>query len=127
MVNIFENAVKEHPHFVFASVNGLGKKQLRSYFQYAIYIKVPKHICMQRVRDRSSQRFGNRILPGGDLYEKEEAFFSMVSNRSECDIENWLQRLRCPIIQIDGTKSVNENIRLITSQMTSYKEAGHEA
>ena len=30
---------------------------------------------MQRVKKRSFQKFGNRMLPGGDLHEQEEKFF----------------------------------------------------
>ena len=38
---------------------------------------------MQRVKNRSFQKFGNRMLPGGDLYEQEEEFFEFVKSRLE--------------------------------------------
>lgn len=33
---------------------------------------------IQRVKDRSFQKFDSRMLPGGDLYEKEKAFLEMA-------------------------------------------------
>lgn len=42
---------------------------------------------MQRVIERSFQKFGNRIFQGGDLYEKEEIFFNFVKSRTENSVE----------------------------------------
>lgn len=53
---------------VVCVLNGTGKSTLG--------IDVPKGIQIQQARNRSFQKFGNRMLPGGDLYEQEEGFFS---------------------------------------------------
>ncbi len=60
---------------------------------------------------------GNRMLPGGDLYEREEAFFDMVSARTEYYVEEWIQTLRCPILRVDGTKTIKDNVALIVEQL----------
>ncbi len=57
------------------------------------------------------------ILPGGDLYEREEKFFDMVDSRTEYYVEEWLQFLNCQIFRIDGTQSIEENTRLIIELM----------
>ena len=80
-------------------------------------IDVPKDIRLQRVKNRSYQKFGNRMLPGGDLHEQEEEFFHFVESRKEEDVEEWLQSLSCPIIRVDGTRSVEENVILIVEQI----------
>ena len=72
---------------------------------------------VQRVKDCSFQKFGKRMLSGGDLYEREEKFFDLVSSRSDDTVEEWLKSISCPIIRIDGTKPVEENIRVLTHQM----------
>lgn len=71
-------------------------------------IDVPADIRMSRVRSRSFQKFGDRMLPGGDLYEQEEAFFNMAAARTEDYAEEWLKSLNCPIIKADGTIVVFE-------------------
>lgn len=62
------NEIKAHESFVFASVKGDYGESTDSFFQYAVLIDVPKDIRIERVKNRSFQKFGNRMLPGGDLY-----------------------------------------------------------
>lgn len=60
------------------------------------------------------------MLPGGDLYGQEERFFDFVKSRSEDTVEEWVQGLSCPVIRIDGTKPVEENINLILKQINFH-------
>ena len=59
------------------------------------------------------------MLAGGDLYEQEQRFFDLVKSRAEDTVEKWVQSLNCPIIRIDGTKPIEENINLIIEQIKS--------
>ena len=79
-------------------------------YTYVVVIEVPKEIRSQRVRNRSFQKFGSRMQMGGDFYKQEEAFFRMVESRQDDYVENWLQSVKCPIIRVDGTKAVEENV-----------------
>lgn len=109
--------VHEHDHFVFAAVKGDYGKEIIPMYKYVVLMEVPREIRLQRVRNRSFQKFGNRISEGGDLYEQEEFFFHMVESRHEDYVENWVQTLNCPVIKVDGTKPVEENIALIIKQI----------
>lgn len=109
--------IKKHENFVFASVKGDYGETIYPFFQYAVLIDVPRDIRVQRVKNRSFQKFGNRILPGGDLYEQEEKFFDLVKSRAENTVEEWVQSLSCPIIRVDGTKPIEENIKTIIHQI----------
>lgn len=109
--------IVHYKNFVFSSVKGDYGTEVYSLFQYAILIEVPKDIRMQRVKNRSYEKFGDRMDPGGDLYEREKSFFDMVKNRKENTVEEWIQCLKCPIIRIDGTKSIEENIEFVLREM----------
>ncbi len=109
--------IKAHKNFVFASVKGDYGETIYSFIQYAVLIEVSKDIRIQRVRNRSFQKFGNRMLTGGDLYEQEERFFDFVESRSENIVEEWIQSLKCPTIRIDGTKPIEENVDFIIEQL----------
>lgn len=109
--------MKAHENFIFASVKGDYGEAAHNSFQYVILIDVPKDIRMQRVKKRSFQKFGNRMLPGGDLYEQEEAFFEFVASKAENTVEEWVRLLNCPIIRIDGTKPIEENLDFIIKQI----------
>lgn len=67
--------VRRHGDFVFAAVKGDYGSAILPLYRYAVLIEVPKEIRLRRVRDRSFQKFGGRMKPGGDLYESEEVFF----------------------------------------------------
>ncbi len=105
--------IKRHKNFILASVKGDYGEEISSFFQCVIMINASKDIRMQRVKKRSFQRFGNRVLPGGDLFEKEEKFFNLVRNREESIVEEWAKSLSCPIIRVDGTKSIEENTNFL--------------
>ena len=114
---LLADEIKVHENFVFAAVRGNYGKDFRLFYQLAVLIEVPKEIRMQRIRNRSFQKFGSRMLPGGDLYEREEAFFKMVGSRQEDYAENWLESVDCPVIRIDGTRSIEENVTFISGQL----------
>ena len=107
---MFIEEIKQHTNFVFAAVKGNYGEEIIPLYNYVIIVEVPKGIRLERVRNRSYQKFGERMLPGGDLHEQEEAFFRMIESREDDYVENWLKTLSCPIIRIDGTKSVDENV-----------------
>ena len=105
--------ISKHPDFVFAAVKGDYGNDIIPLYDYIVVIEVPKDIRSQRVRNRSYQKFGNRILVGGDLHSQEEAFFQMVDCRGDDYIANWLQKVSSPIIRVDGTKTVEYNVEFI--------------
>ena len=112
--------IRTHENFVFAAVKGDYGEAIYPFFRYIIWMDAPKDIRMQRVKNRSFQKFGNRMLPGGDLYEQEEEFFELVRARSESTVEKWIQLLNCPVLRIDGTKPIKENIDFILKQILKW-------
>ena len=84
---------------------------------HIVLIEVPKQIRSQRVRDRSYQKFGDRILPGGDLYDKESKWFSLTESRPEEYVTDWLKSIDCPVIRIDGTLAVQQNVDYLVSEI----------
>lgn len=87
------------------------------FFQYAVLIDVPRDVRIQRVKKRSFQKFGERMLIGGDLHEQEERFFDFVKSRSENAVEEWVQSLKCPVLRIDGTEPMEENVDFVMEQI----------
>lgn len=109
--------VGRYPNFVFAAVKGDYGKDMIPIYDYIVVMEVPKNIRSERVRNRSFQKFGERMLKGGDLYNQEEAFFKMVDSRENDFVENWLQTVNCPIIRVDGTKPIEDNVEYIIKEI----------
>lgn len=108
--------IAAHENFVFASVKGDYENAI-ALFQYAILITVPRELRMQRVKNRSYEKFGNRMLPGGDLHDQEERFFEFVKGRGEDSVEEWIKTLNCPVLRVDGTDSVEKNVEFIMERL----------
>lgn len=109
--------IQTHKNFVFSSVKGDYGDAILPFFQYAVLIDVPKNIRIQRVRNRSFQKFGDRMLPGGDLHAQEENFFRLVESRPDNTVEQWIQQLTCPVLRVDGTRPIAENVAFIARQI----------
>ena len=105
--------MKKYNNLIVASVKGNYGKEVESMFTCAILISVSKETRLQRVRSRSYQKFGDRMLKGGDLYEKENRFFDMVEKRSEKDVIEWLNSVDVPIIRVDGNQPIESNVQII--------------
>lgn len=120
VIRLLENKIDGNNRFVFAAVKGdYGDKLLVS-LDHIVLIDVPKQIRSRRVRSRSFSRFGNRMLPGGDLYEREEAWFSLTDSRPEDHTTKWLETVNCPVIRVDGTLPVGQNVDHLVSVLASY-------
>jgi adenylate kinase family enzyme len=114
--------VKAHENFVLSAVKGNYGEDIIPLYQYAVLVEVPKKIRIQRVKDRSFQKFGERMLSGGDLFEKERKFFDIVEARPENYAEEWVQSLDCPVIRVDGTRTVEQNVDSIIESINQIRK-----
>ena len=118
VLRLLEERIEEDPDFVFAAVKGDYGEKLLSLLEHIVVIDVPREIRLARVRERSFRRFGDRIRPGGDLAEKENAWFTQVESRPEDFVLRWLETVDCPVIRVDGTLPVEENVERLVSVLT---------
>ena len=115
VIRLLEEKISGNNRFIFAAVKGNYGDRLIASLDYIVVIEVPKQIRINRVRERSYQKFGDRILPGGDLHEKETKWFSLTDSRTETYVTDWLATIDCPLIRIDGTLPVEENVDYLVS------------
>ena len=113
---VIEDMLK-NPCFVFSYIKGDMTPEINEKFDLVVYLDVPKDIRMKRIRQRAFDKFGERVLVGGDMYEQEEAFFKMVSGRDDTAIKAWLDTLSCKVIILDGTKPIENNIQIILEEI----------
>ena len=114
-IRLLEERISKSHQFVFAAVKGNYGDKLIALLDHIVLIEVPKQIRSQRVRDRSYRKFGERILPGGDLYDKERKWFSLTDSRPDEYVTDWLKSIDCPVIRIDGTLPIQQNVDYLVS------------
>ena len=119
VIRLLEERISDNDRFIFAAVKGDYGDKLIAVLDHVVLIEVPKQIRRQRVRDRSYQKFGDRILPGGDLYDIESKWFTLTDSRPETYVTDWLKTVNCPVIRIDGTLPAEKNLDHIASVLSN--------
>lgn len=108
--------IEKYRSFVISTVIGDLGDIIPQYYQLAVYLSAPFDLRMKRVKQRSLDQYGERVLQGGDMYEQEKRFCNFVASRPLSKIDQWAETLVCPIIRIDGTKNWHENATNIAKQ-----------
>jgi len=110
--------VRRDDCFVFAAVRGNYGEAVLPHYKAAVLVEVPRDVRLARVKVRSFAKFGPRMQPGGDLYESEKRFYDLIAARPEDYATRWLDTVDIPVLRVDGTQPVGENIDMIRRWMT---------
>lgn len=95
------------------------------YFDLTVFVYVPQDIRLERLRKREYERYGDRMLPGGEKHDHTEKFLDWAAaydagtsyGRSLSKHEAWLERIECPVLRIindvleDSVDSVFKAVR----------------
>jgi adenylate kinase family enzyme len=84
--------------------------------QFAVFVQTPTEVRLERLKKREYDRFGERVLPGGDMYENHTDFLEWAATYDNGDItmrslamhEKWIETAPCPVIRVDGTRNCND-------------------
>ena len=118
VIRLLEERIEKDRRFVFAAVKGDYGDKLLSLLDCIVVVSVPRETRHARVRERSLRKFGDRILDGGDLAQRENAWFAQVESRPEDYVTKWLETVDRPVIRVDGTRPVEENVEHLVSVLT---------
>ncbi|PTV93936.1 adenylate kinase family enzyme [Halanaerobium saccharolyticum] len=94
-------------------------------FDLVIYLWTPINVRLRRLKSREQQRFGSAVLPGGKMFERHQKFLDSAARydydqtefRNKRTHEEWMQKLDCPIIKIEGEKTVKEIVSIIEEKI----------
>jgi adenylate kinase family enzyme len=83
-------------------------------FTIAVFLYLDPSVRIERLRERESERYGDQIRPGGDMYEKSQAFIAWAKTyetakapvRSIDLHEKWMKTLSCPVVRLDSGQPV---------------------
>ncbi len=122
VIRILEEKIEDNDKFIFAAVQGDYGEKLLGKIDNVVLIEVPKETRMERVKMRSAKKFGDRISDNGDLEQKENSWFEKVNSRPEDFVTKWLEKVTCPIIRIDGSAKVEENVSYLLSVLQEVEK-----
>ncbi|WP_241107198.1 adenylate kinase [Pseudomonas sp. MPFS] len=110
-----KQALEDKPWVLSGSMDGWGDAIIAQ-ADWVLYVDTPTPLRLQRIRSRERQRFGPRILPGGDMHTQHLAFLEWAAaydggsraGRSRPRHKEWLARLDQPQGRIEGSGSMQK-------------------
>ena len=95
--------------------------ELKPKIDFFVYINLDKEIRIKRIMEREKERLGERINPGGDLYNQHQDFLQWISDyeenpetlRSRRQHLLWLDDVNKTVLKITEELSLKELIKLI--------------
>lgn len=131
-----KNPIPERHRLLLADMNGLESWVLSGamdswsepflpLFDLVVFLYVPAEIRIERLKKREQERYGSRILPGGDMHQAHLEFIEwaaqydqgVMSGRSKKRHEDWLARLSCPVLRIEGEISPDSALNLVLGRI----------
>ena len=117
-IDMAENAV------LSGSLVGWGNP-LMLRFTLAVRLVVPHDVRMARLEQREQERYGDRIRPGGDMYQIHRDFLQWAAGyedgpatmRSRAMQDLWQQKLTCPLLTLDSTRPVVELVEAVLREL----------
>lgn len=87
-------------------------------FDLVLYVSTSTTVRLERLRQRELQSFGDRILPGGDMFDNHQKFIQWAAQydtggpdmRSAGHHKKWLEQIPCPVIFLDGAAPLHETL-----------------
>ncbi|MCL2362125.1 MAG: AAA family ATPase [Defluviitaleaceae bacterium] len=129
IIEHLKNDLAKHPHFVMSgTIGSILWDFVNPLFNLAVLLSVPTQIRLERVKARAFERYGERVLEGGDLHNSHQEFYNYIQ-QYEIDYhsvslqrhEQWAKEISCPVLRVDGTRPIIENAMLIAKQYQSMQ------
>ena len=124
-VRMMKEDIEKYENVVLSgSLSGWGDALIPE-FTLVVRIVIDNELRLERIKKRESERFGDRIAPGGDMYEHHLEFMKWASKydtagvemRSKAKHDEWQKQLTCPIIVVDGAEELGKNCALIKKEL----------
>jgi adenylate kinase family enzyme len=90
-------------------------------FDLVVFLRVPLEIRLERLLRRERERYGAAIEPGGVMHEAHLAFVEWARGYDQAGFpgrsferhREWLSTLPRPVLEIDGTPSLDDSIERV--------------
>lgn len=115
-INMIEHDIQHKENWVLSGSICSWGEPLLHHFTLVVFLYLDPSVRMARIFEREQKRYGDRILPGGDLRDNHLEFMSWAVSydyakapiRSFDLHERWMPGLTCPIMRLNSDRPVEE-------------------
>jgi len=101
-----------------------------SAFDLAVFLYLPPDIRLDRLKEREHARYGDVIYTNPQRHQQYLDFIAwaasyddVTSTRRSITVHlNWMAKLQCKVLRIDGDTSVTERAKLVLNAVDNYKK-----
>ena len=120
-ISRLSNDIAPYEHFVMAGSMSSSHYAFDEMFEMMVLLYVSPDIRIERVHKRAIERFGERVLEGGDMYEAHMRFLNDNRRYEEDGSPNmreqkeWMENMSCVKIELDGAAELEKNADIIVN------------
>lgn len=120
-ISRLSNDIAPYEHFVMAGSMSSFHYAFDEMFEMMVLLYVSPDIRIERVHKRAIERFGERVLEGGDMYEAHMRFLNDNRRYEEDGSTNmreqkeWMENMSCEKIELDGAAELEKNADIIVN------------
>jgi adenylate kinase family enzyme len=127
-ISLLSADISGHPSWVISGNVIVWDPPLKTDISLVVFLYVSPDIRLQRIQQREQERFGSRILSGGDMESEHKDFMKWTAGYDEgtCSGINklskhkeLLQSALWPTLAIEEPMSTEEQVELIMNRLTS--------
>ena len=125
-ISRLQNAIAPYEHFVMDGSMSSFHQAFDDSFEMMVFLYVDPDIRVHRANERAIQRFGNRVLEGGDMYESNQEFLRKIRKYETDGSPNlteqkaWMESLSCKKLELDGTEPIEKNALIIAEAWNQH-------
>lgn len=90
--------------------------------EQAVFLYLPPEVRMARLRARETERYCDRIQPGGDMCEASMAFLAWAARYDTAGLEQrslqtheaWMRTLSAPVLELRGDLAVAARVAAVS-------------
>jgi adenylate kinase family enzyme len=94
-------------------------------FDLVVFLSVPTVLRLERIKKRELEKHGDRILPGGDMYEKHQIFLNYTKKYDTGDLtirsrkahDLWLSTITCEKMYLEDVRDLDQEIDLLMERI----------
>lgn len=115
-------------YIVGGSMVGWGDEWLNA-FDLAVFLYLPPNVRLDRLKKREYERYGDVIFTNPERHRQYLDFIDWAASyddpastqRSLGVHLNWMTKLKCELIRIDGVTSVEYRAKLVLAAVDNYR------
>ncbi|WP_136069100.1 ATP-binding protein [Modicisalibacter radicis] len=115
-VAMIERDIQGKEHWVLSGSICSWGDPLLHHFTLAVFLYLDPAVRMARIAERERARYGNRLLPGGDMHGQHLEFMDWAASYDHAKApirsldlhERWMSGLTCPVLRLNSDSRVEE-------------------